>query len=165
MEFCNHTSDWLIELSDNNLANELLENSSFLDQPQSRKSQFYDYSVFMEVTIHYSLVLSSIANSTLLKSKAEYHGNNAFCRIVNKHEQSIFPNTEAGEGYYWFHVTIRFVTTPLFLTTILYSAIVISFKRQDKALTNTLPTVAKQRYLTIIHRSGGKYPPLSPTLR
>ena len=26
-------------------------------------------------------------------------GNNAFCRIVNKLEQSIFPNTEAGEGY------------------------------------------------------------------
>jgi len=36
-------------------------------------------------------------------------GNNASCRIINGHEQSIFPNTEAVEGYYWFHVTIRFM--------------------------------------------------------
>ena len=29
--------DWLIELSDNNLASELVENRSFLNQSQSRK--------------------------------------------------------------------------------------------------------------------------------
>ena len=29
--------DWLIELSDNNLASELVENGSFLNQSQSRK--------------------------------------------------------------------------------------------------------------------------------
>ena len=33
----NFECDWLIELSDNNLASELVENRSFLDQPQSRK--------------------------------------------------------------------------------------------------------------------------------
>ena len=71
-------------------------------------------------------------------------GNNAFCRLVNK--QSIFPNTEAGEGYFWFHVTIRFIA-PSFLATILYSAIAISLKRQNKTLTDTLPTASEQRYL------------------
>ena len=33
----NFECDWLIELSDNNLASELVENSSFLIQSQSRK--------------------------------------------------------------------------------------------------------------------------------
>ena len=71
-------------------------------------------------------------------------GNNAFCRLVNK--QSIFPNTEAGEGYFWFHVTIRFIA-PSFLAIILYSAIAISLKRENKTLTDTLPTASEQRYL------------------
>ena len=71
-------------------------------------------------------------------------GNNAFCTVVDK--QSIFPNTEAVEGYYWFHVTIRFIA-PLFLSTILDSAIAISLKRQNKALKDTLPTISEQRYL------------------
>ena len=36
----NFECDWLIELSDNNLAGELVENWSFLDQLQSRKLEF-----------------------------------------------------------------------------------------------------------------------------
>ena len=74
----------------------------------------------------------------------ELRTDNAFCRVVDKH--SIFPNKEAGDGYYWSHVTIRFIA-PLFLTTILYSAVAISLKRQNKALTDTPPNVPEQRYL------------------
>ena len=33
--------DWLIELSDNNLASETVENRSFLNQSQSRKLLFF----------------------------------------------------------------------------------------------------------------------------
>ena len=36
----NFECHWLIELSDNNLASELVENRSFLNQSQSRKLQF-----------------------------------------------------------------------------------------------------------------------------
>ena len=74
-------------------------------------------------------------------------GNNAFCRrATDTHEQSMFPNTEAAEVYYWFHVTIRCIA-PLVVTTILYSAIAISLNRQNKALAGNLPTVAEQLYL------------------
>jgi len=36
----NFESDWLIELSDNNLASDLVENRSSLNQSQSRKLSF-----------------------------------------------------------------------------------------------------------------------------
>ena len=36
----NFECDWLIELSDNNLASEYVENKSFLNQSQSRKLLF-----------------------------------------------------------------------------------------------------------------------------
>ena len=72
-------------------------------------------------------------------------GSSAFCRVVDKPE-SIIPNTEAGEGYYWSHVTLRFIA-PLFLATILYSAIAISLRRQNKALTDAFPTASEQHYL------------------
>ena len=38
----NFECDWLIELADNKLANELVENRSFLNQSQSRELYFYD---------------------------------------------------------------------------------------------------------------------------
>jgi len=72
------------------------------------------------------------------------HGNNAFCSLVNK--QSIFPDKEAKDGYYWFHVTIRFIA-PLLLVTILYSAIAVALKRQSKVLMDTSSNVAERRYL------------------
>jgi len=70
-------------------------------------------------------------------------GNNAFCSLVNK--QSIFPDKEAEDGYYWFHVTIRFIA-PLLLATILYSAIAVALKRQSKVLMDTSSNVAERRY-------------------
>ena len=38
----NFKCDWNIKLSDNNLASELVENMSFLNQFQSMKFEFYD---------------------------------------------------------------------------------------------------------------------------
>ena len=60
-------------------------------------------------------------------------GNSTYCSPVKL--RSIFPSKEAGEVYYWLHVTIRFLT-PLFVVTVLYTAIVISLKRRSKALMN-----------------------------
>ena len=61
------------------------------------------------------------------------HGNSTYCSPVKL--KSIFPSREAGEVYYWLHVTIRFLA-PLFVVTVLYTAIVISLKRRSKALMN-----------------------------
>ena len=60
-------------------------------------------------------------------------GNSTYCSPVKL--ESIFPSKEASEVYYWLHVTIRFLA-PLFVVTVLYTAIVISLKRRSKALMN-----------------------------
>ena len=60
-------------------------------------------------------------------------GNHAFCVLVNM--QSLFFNEEAIEGYYWLHVIIRCLA-PLLLITVLYTAIMVSLKRQSKAFTD-----------------------------
>ena len=77
---------------------------------------------------------------------AEY-GNNTFCNLANK--QSIFLNNGAFQGYYWLHVTIRFLAQ-LFVITVLYTAIAMSLKRRSKAVMNITPCerqhpVKKQR--------------------
>ena len=68
---------------------------------------------------------------SLVTSGLAEHGNNTFCGLVNS--QTIFPNKGAIQGYYWLHLTIRFLA-PLFLITVLYTAIVKSLKRRHKAL-------------------------------
>ena len=70
--------------------------------------------------------------------------NNTYCSRVNI--KSIFPNNGAIEVYHWLHLTIRYFA-PLFLTTILYSAIAIVLKRGKQALTDTSSNVPGQRYL------------------
>ena len=61
-------------------------------------------------------------------------GNNTFCTVLNT--TSFFSNPKAGTGYNWLHLTFRFIA-PLFLITILYTAIAISLKRQSKAVADT----------------------------
>jgi len=72
---------------------------------------------------------------SLVYSGLSQYGNNTFCfSLANK--KSIFPNEKAFQGYYWLHVTICFLA-PLFLITVLYTAIVISLKRRSKNLVNS----------------------------
>ena len=70
--------------------------------------------------------------------------NNTYCSRVNI--KSIFPNNGAIEVYHWLHLTIRYFA-PLFLTTILYSAIAIVLKRGKQTLTDASSNVPGQRYL------------------
>ena len=44
--------DWLIELSDNNFASELVENLSFLSQSQSKKFKFLWFYVILLAMIY-----------------------------------------------------------------------------------------------------------------
>ena len=69
--------------------------------------------------------------------------NNTYCSRVNI--KSIFPNEEADEGYNWLHLTIRYFA-PLFLMTVLYSAVAITLKSGKNALRDALPTIRGQIY-------------------
>ena len=80
----------------------------------------------------------------LVTSGLAESGNNTFCASVSKN--STFLNKGSFEAYNWLHLTIR-IFAPLFLITILYTAIAITLKRRRKALANTLPNVPEQRYL------------------
>ena len=72
-------------------------------------------------------------------------GNNTFCILVSK--QSIFLHEGDLDGpYYWLHLTLRHFA-PLFLITVLYTAIAITLKRRKKSLADTMPNASEQRYL------------------
>ena len=90
--------------------------------------------VFAGVFYFPLLVTSGLAES----------GNNTFCASVSK--KTTFLNKGSFEAYNWLHLTIR-IFAPLFLITILYTAIAITLKRRRKALANTLSNVPEQRYL------------------
>ncbi|XP_078353580.1 G-protein coupled receptor 83-like [Oculina patagonica] len=68
------------------------------------------------------------------------YGNSMYC--IPKNITSIFPSQEAGAVYLWLHLTLRFIA-PLFLIAILYTAIVISLKRQSKALADAATNVQR----------------------
>ena len=78
----------------------------------------------------------------LITSGVVEHGNETFCSLS---KQSIFPK-ETVDGYFWLHLTIRFLA-PLVLLTVLYSAIAITLKGKRKDLEDTSPNVPGQRYL------------------
>ena len=71
------------------------------------------------------------------------NGSSTICAKVNK--KLLFPSEEAGEIYYWLHLTFRFIF-PLSLITVLYTAIAIALKRQSKALTETASNVQKHSF-------------------
>ncbi len=62
-------------------------------------------------------------------------GNNTYCFSSNT--ESLFPNQEAIAAYGWLRTTL-FIIVPSFFITILYTAIAIVLKRQNKALADTV---------------------------
>ena len=68
------------------------------------------------------------------------HANTTICTSINI--KSIFPSEEAKEVYDLLQLTFQFVV-PLFLITVLYTAIAISLKRQSKTLADTAPNVQR----------------------
>ena len=80
----------------------------------------------------------------LVTSGLAESGNNTFCASVSKN--STFLNKGSFEAYNWLHLTIR-IFAPLFLMTLLYSAIAITLKKGTKALTDNPPKIGGQRYL------------------
>ena len=71
-------------------------------------------------------------------------GNNTYCSQVDL--KSIFLTEEAGEGYNWLHLTIRYFA-PLFLMTVLYSAVAITLKSGKNALGDSSLKIRGQLYL------------------
>ncbi len=69
------------------------------------------------------------------------HSKNTYCTLSNR--KSLFPNNEAFAAYGWLRTTL-FIIAPLFLITILYTAIAIALKRQNKALVATAPRVQRR---------------------
>ncbi|XP_078382262.1 QRFP-like peptide receptor [Oculina patagonica] len=69
----------------------------------------------------------------LITSGLVVHGNNTYCFQSNT--ESLFANQEAIAAYNWLRTTFVNIA-PLFLLTILYFAIGVSLKRQNKALTD-----------------------------
>ncbi|XP_078384387.1 G-protein coupled receptor 83-like [Oculina patagonica] len=69
----------------------------------------------------------------LITSGLVVHHNNTYCFQSNT--ESLFPNQEAIVAYNWLRTTF-FNIAPLFLLTILYTAIGVSLKRQNKALAD-----------------------------
>ena len=81
----------------------------------------------------------------LVTSGLAERGNNTFCFLVSK--QSIFLSKGDLDGpYFWLHLTIQFFA-PLFIITVLYTAIAITLKRRKRALADSLPNEPEQRYL------------------
>ena len=68
--------------------------------------------------------------------------DNTICIVV---WEKFFPNNESYVAYKWLHLTIRSFA-PLFLTTVLYSAIAITLKRGRKALADAPPKIRGQRH-------------------
>ena len=77
---------------------------------------------------------------SLLISKLVESGNNTFCVAIYK--GPVFPNQEAIAAYTWLLVIFASIA-PLFVITVLYSAIAITLKRQNKALANTAPSLQR----------------------
>ena len=76
----------------------------------------------------------------LLTSKLVEDGNIRFCIVA--YPEKVFPNQEAIAAYIWLHVTFLSIA-PLFVITVLYSAIAISLKRQNRALSDSAPNVQR----------------------
>ena len=83
----------------------------------------------------------------LLSSGLAEYGKITFCSLVNI--QSIFPSREAEQGYGWLYVALCFLA-PLFLITILYSAIPITLKRGKNTYADTAVVVLVMFYICVI---------------
>ncbi|XP_078353103.1 QRFP-like peptide receptor [Oculina patagonica] len=82
-----------------------------------------------------------IYSPALITRELVKDGNITSCTEVNK---SIFASMEVTAGlYHWFDMFFRFFA-PLFLMTVLYTAIAISLKRQSKALADAASNVQRR---------------------
>ena len=79
-------------------------------------------------------------NPWLFTWKLVERGNNTFCVMI--YRRSVFPNQKAIATYTWLHVTFASIV-PLFVMTVLYSAIAIALKRQNRALTDSAPSLQR----------------------
>jgi len=76
----------------------------------------------------------------LLTSKLLEHGDMRVCVVT--YPEEIFPNQKAIDAYTWFNVTFVSIA-PLFVITALYSAIAVSLKRQNRALSDSAPNLQR----------------------
>ncbi|XP_078354337.1 QRFP-like peptide receptor [Oculina patagonica] len=76
----------------------------------------------------------------LIITGLDEHGNKRYCSGVKK--ELIFPNQESIAARVWCKA-VFFRIVPLFLTTVLYTAIAIVLKKQNKALADTASKVQR----------------------
>ncbi|XP_078382433.1 G-protein coupled receptor 83-like [Oculina patagonica] len=69
------------------------------------------------------------------------HGDSTYCFQSNT--EWLFTNQKANAAYDWLRTTF-FAIAPLFLITILYTAVAIALKMQNKALVDTAPNVQQE---------------------
>ncbi|XP_078353550.1 neuropeptide FF receptor 2-like [Oculina patagonica] len=83
----------------------------------------------------------------LVTMELDENGNNTYCSAINK--EYIFPNRETTTAWFWCRATF-FRIAPLFLITVLYTAIAISLKRQNKAFADNVQrhSLKKRRQAT-----------------
>ena len=91
------------------------------------------------IAIASSWIFAGLLNSPkLIIWELVQHGDYAFCSAV----RSVFTNHQANSVYVWFQLTF-FLFFPLFTTSVLYTATAITLKRQNKALTDSAPSVQR----------------------
>ena len=76
----------------------------------------------------------------LLTWKLFERGNNTACEMI--YTEHVLPNKEALAAYNWLYATLVSIA-PLFVITVLYSVIAVALKRQNKALTDTSPSLQR----------------------
>ena len=87
-------------------------------------------------------IFAGFLNSpSLIVAELVVSGNDTVCKEMN-YSETIFSDQEAYTTYVWLQLTFVHVG-PLFLITILYSAIAVALKRKNNALANTAPDVKR----------------------
>ena len=71
------------------------------------------------------------------------HGNNRYCSAVNK--ELIFPNQKAISVYFWLKI-VFFQIAAIFLMTVLYTAITVALKKQNKAFADAASNVHRHSF-------------------
>ena len=87
-------------------------------------------------------IFAGFLNSpSLIVAELVVSGNDTVCKGIN-YSETIFSDQKANVTYAWLQLTFLYVG-PLFLITILYSAIAVALKRKNNALANTAPDVKR----------------------
>ena len=87
-------------------------------------------------------IFAGFLNSpSLIVAELVVIGNDTVCKEIN-YSESFFSDQEDHVTYVWLQLTFLYVG-PLFLITILYSAIAVALKRKNNALANTARDVKR----------------------